>query len=87
MGPLRALLRKLGLPVWADITLGISYHAYRALDAYLRVFGAGIESAQQEAHFLLNTERISSRRWRLAPENWWRCKSWVPVRQTRGNHD
>ena len=30
--PLRSLLMKLGLLVWAEITVGVSFHAFRALD-------------------------------------------------------
>ena len=81
LAPLRALLCRLGVPVWAEITVGNSYLAYRGLDAYIRVFGAGIESATQEAHFLLNTERMPSERRLLAPELWWLCSSWVSLGQ------
>ena len=81
LAPLRRLLRRLGLPVWAEITVGSSYHAYRALDAYIRIFGAGIQSPTQEAHFLLNTDRIPDDRWRSRHEEWFRCRSWVSVGQ------
>ena len=54
--PLRELLRRLNLAVWAELTVGNSFREYRALDAYLRVFGPNIISPAQEAHFLLNSE-------------------------------
>ena len=81
LAPQRRLLRRLGLPAWAEITVGSSYHALRALDAHIRIFGAGIESASQEAHYLLNTDRIPGDRWHLLPEEWFRCRSWVSVGQ------
>ena len=81
LSPLRDLLRRLGLPVWAEITAGNSFHAYRGLDAYIRIFGAGIESPQEEAHYILNTQYDALQRFLLAPERWWTCDSWVSAGQ------
>ena len=77
LSPLRAMLQELGTPIWAEITAGSSFHEYRALDAYVRVFGMGIESAEQEAMFILNTEAAARNRRLKYPEEWWTCDSWV----------
>ena len=81
LGPMRRRLRNLGIDVWAELTVGSSFQEYRALDAYIRMFGGGIASPKQEAHYLLNTERPPRERYVLPPENWWSCTSWVSVGQ------
>ena len=81
LSPLRSMLHRLQIPVWAEITVGSSYHGYFALDAYLRIFGHGIESATEEAQFLLNTYMPPEKRTHRFPEDWWQCDDWVSVGQ------
>ena len=62
LAPLRDLLRRVKVQVWAELAFGFSYHAYRVLDGYVRIFGAGIISPEEEAHYLLNIEFAASPR-------------------------
>ena len=82
--PLRAQLEGLGVQYWAEITVGSSFHEYRALDAYVRISGAGIEKYEQ-AHFVLNTQKGPRYRVLMMPEDWWMCDSWVSVGQQGPN--
>ena len=68
LGPLRDLLRRVGVPVWIELTVGSSYREYRALDAYVRVLGSDITSPEEEAHYVLNTEIPPGDRYVLTPE-------------------
>ena len=80
--PLRVLLRQL-VPVWAEITIGASFHSFRALDVYMRVFGSSIVSPPMEARYLLNTQAPSMDRILLGPEEWFMCDDWVSVGQQK----
>ena len=81
LAPLRDMLRRLNIQVWAEMTFGMSYHAYRGLDGYVRIFGAGITSPDEEAHYLLNTQDPPSRRRLMRPEQWYYCRSWYSFGQ------
>ena len=81
LGPLRALLVQLATPVWAEVTIGSSYLEYRALDAYLRIYGARIASPEVEAHYVLNTEQAPLYRRLYTPEDWYACRCRYSVRQ------
>ena len=77
------MLRRLKVQVWAELCFDFSYHGYRALDGYVRIFGAGINSPKEEAHYLLNTEAPPSQRRLMRPEEWYFCRSWYSWGQKR----
>ena len=77
LSPLRACLKQLNRHVWAEITVGSSYHGYKALDAYVRIFGSQIVSADEEAWYLLNMENGPYLRAWKRPEDWWGCHHWI----------
>ena len=45
------------------------------------IFGAGIDSPPQEAHFLLNTDRMPRERRLIRPDQWYYCNSWYSYGQ------
>jgi hypothetical protein len=74
---LRMCLRDVGILNWVEATSGISYHGYRCLDVYLKIYSHGMAAPKYEAHWLLNTEWSVQYRRYLAPEQWYLCKNWV----------
>ena len=83
LGPLRDMLRRLKVQVWAELTFGFSHHGYRALDGYVRIFGASINSPEEEAHYLFNTEASPSQRRLMRRGEWYFCRSWYSWGQRR----
>ena len=81
LGPLRALLQQLNVSAWLEFTVGASYKAYRGLDAYVRIFGRDVVSAEQEAWFILNQEALPHQRRLLGPEFWYTCLQWKSMGQ------
>ena len=81
--PMRQLLAQLGIQIWIEYTFGFSYHGYCAIDAYQRIFCAGMEPPSYAAHYLLNTELPVSQRRHTIPEHWWLYKYWQSYGQTQ----
>ncbi len=73
---LRELLVSLGIVTWAELTCGLSWRGYAALDVYLRVFAGGMAPPEEEAWYLLNTEYAPQHRQLYNPEYWYMCKFW-----------
>ena len=86
---LRQLLYDLGIFAHLEITTGLSWRAYRGLDAYLKVFSGASEPPLEEAHFVLNTKYPVWARQLLSPEEWWKCVVWHSVgqRESITEHD
>ena len=82
LSPLRTLLQRLNVAVWAEVTVGSSFSEYKGLDAYVRFFGSNIVSPEEEAWFLLNTEiEDAGQRELKRPEDWYSCKHWKSMGQ------
>ena len=64
----------MGVTMWAEITVGRSWHVYCGLDFYIRVYTTGMRPPRQEAWYLLNGSSPHNQRRALAPEDWWVCK-------------
>ena len=56
MESLRRLLGALDISNWFEITAGMSWRQYRALDLYVRVFSAGLLPPEEVAWYLLNLD-------------------------------
>ena len=81
LGPLRGLLQQLSVSAWLEFTVGSSYKEYRGLDAYVRIFGQHVVSAEQEAWYMLNYEAPPQERMLLAPQSWYSCLQWKSMGQ------
>ena len=71
------MLFELGTRYWMVYTSGLSYHAYRGLDCYIRTYSMPVREPEFEAWYLLNTELPWYRRRSLEPQEWWNCRVWV----------
>ena len=78
---LREELTRVGIPYWAEITVGTSMRDFRALDLYLSIFGSSVASPEEEAEYRLNCELPPMQRSIFRPEDFWRCRHWVSAGQ------
>ena len=79
---LRNLLPRLGIVNWCEITSGLSWRAYRALDVYVRVFSNNMPPPTVEAHYLLNNDRPVFQRYAPNAEDWWEFAVWESIGQS-----
>ena len=77
MESLRRLLGALGVSNWFEITAGMSWRQYRALDLYVRVFSGGLRPLAEEAWYLLNIDSSVQYRHKPRPENWYQYTTWT----------
>lgn len=86
----RTLLLDIGVKVWVELTTGLSYQQFRALDAYCKTFAAGVAAPTEESWYLLNTEVMPPiERRQLWAEEWYYCTHWRSwgQRQSITEHD
>jgi hypothetical protein len=79
---LRNLLPRLGIVNWCEITSGLSWRAYCALDVYVRVFSTNMPPPTVEAHYLLNNDRPVFYRHPPRAEDWWEFAVWESIGQS-----
>ena len=82
--PLWGMLHDLHVATWTLYTTGLSWHAYRGIDVYIRQYAWGMPEPKQEAHWLVNhCEHVWWERPLLEPYDWYKCRVW----ESKGQKD
>ena len=63
------------------MTFGRSYRSLYAIDAYVKVFAAGMRPPEYESRYLLNADKPAHERYHTRPESWWRYDVWRSIGQ------
>ena len=79
--PLWSMLHDLQVVTWTLYTTGLSWHAYRGIDVYIRQYAWGMPEPTQEAHWLVNHCDVWWQRPLREPYDWYKCRVWESLGQ------